>query len=99
MTDSELYSIWGWSLGVAALVVVIAAVLLITILMTARSILNHAREAEAAVARISEHTSVIWALGETNEITGDILDAAEQIEGQTERIADALQRESQQVRG
>jgi archaellum component FlaF (FlaF/FlaG flagellin family) len=56
MTDSELYSIWGWSLGVAAVVVILAALLLIAILLTARSILQHAREAEQAVARIAEHT-------------------------------------------
>lgn len=99
MTDSELYSIWGWSLGVAALVVVIAAVLLIAILLTARNILTHAREAEEAVARIAEHTQVIWALDETNQISEDILDVTSELEGQTGRIADALQRETQEVRG
>jgi uncharacterized protein YoxC len=98
MTDSELFTVWGWSLGIAALVVIIAAALLIAILMTARSILQHAREAEDSVARIAEHTQVIWALDETNDLTEDILDTTEQLRGQTERIADALQHETQEVR-
>jgi voltage-gated potassium channel Kch len=99
MTDSELYGIWGWSLGIAAVVVILAALLLFTILLTARSILQHAREAEDAVARIAEQTQPILALGETNRTTQDILDTTVQIAGQTERIADALEHETQQVRG
>jgi hypothetical protein len=99
MTDSELYSIWGWSLGVAAVIVILAALLLVAILLTARSILQHAREAEQAVARIAEHTQPILALDETNKISEDLLDTTQQLEEQTERIADALQHESQEVRG
>lgn len=99
MTNSELYSVWGWSLGIAALVVVIAAVLLIAILLTARSVLQHAREAETAVQRIAEHSQSILSLDETSQITYEIRDTAGQIEGQSERIAEAFQHESQEVRG
>ncbi len=90
MTDSELYTTWGISLGVAAVVVIIAAALLIAIILTARSILRHASEAEAAVARISEHTRVIWALDQTNAVAREILDESTRIDGQMERIAGAL---------
>lgn len=99
MTDAELYSIWGWSLGIAALVVLIAAVLLVVILLTARSILRHAQEAEDAVERIADHTQIILALDETSQIAYDINGTTGHLEDQTERIADALQRESQEVRG
>jgi flagellar biosynthesis/type III secretory pathway M-ring protein FliF/YscJ len=98
MTDAELYTIWGWSLGLAGLVVIIAAALLIAILIAARSILRHAREAEEAVKRIAERTHPILTLDETSKLTEDTLDVTEQLEAQTERIADALQRESQEVR-
>lgn len=99
MTDSELYTTWGISLGVAALVVVIAAALLIATILTARNILEHAREAEDAVARISEHTRVIWALDQTNDVAGEILDETAHVDSQTEHIANALQHGSAHVRG
>ena len=94
MTSSELMTIWGISLAIAVIVVLLAAALLLTIIYTARSILAHAREAELAVARISEHTQVIWALDQTNEVAEDIQAVATDLDGQTGRIAHALERHS-----
>lgn len=91
MTDSELYTTWFIALGLAAVVVLLAAALLIMIILTARNILAHARQAEAAVARISDHTRVVWALDQTNDVATGIQDEAARIDGQTQRIADALE--------
>jgi hypothetical protein len=91
MTDSELYTTWGIALGIAAVVVLIAAALLIAIILTARSILTHAREAEATVARIADHTGVVWALDQTNDVVASIESEASRIDDQTERIANALE--------
>jgi uncharacterized protein YoxC len=99
MTDSELFTIWGWSLLLAAVIVLIAAALLIAIILTARNIVAHAREAEQAVARIAEHTQVIWALDQTNSIAGDIQSAATDLDGQTDRIATAFEGHSPVDRG
>lgn len=91
MTDSELYAVWGWSLAVAAVVVVLAAVLLIAILLVARRILTHARQALEAAEHIAEDTKVIWKLDETNRVAGEILEAAESIEERGGRVAATLQ--------
>lgn len=91
MTDSELYAVWGWSLAVAAVVVVIAAVLLVAILLVARRILAHGAQALEAAEAIAEDTGVIWELDETNRVAGEILEAAESIEERGGRVAGALQ--------
>lgn len=91
MTDSQLYTVWGWSLVIAAVVVILAAILLIAIILVARRILTHARQALAAAESIAEDTKVIWELDETNQVAGEILEAAESIEERGGRIAGTLQ--------
>jgi hypothetical protein len=93
MTDAQLYAIWGWSLGAAAVVVLLAAALLIAILLVARSILAHAGQALDALHEIDESTRVIWDLEETNRIAGEILETAESIEERGAGISGALQGE------
>lgn len=90
MSDAQLYAIWGWSLGVAAVVVVLAAALLIAILLVARSILAHAGQALDALHEIDLSTRVIWELEETNRVAGEILETAESIEVRGARISGAL---------
>jgi hypothetical protein len=96
MTDSELYSIFYWSLAVAGVIVLIAAALLIAILIVARSIRDHAQEALVAAERIADDTAVIWKLDESNHVAEEILATVESIEAHGGRIADALH-ESQRV--
>lgn len=90
MTDAQLYAIWGWSLGVAAVVVLLAAALLIAILLVARSILSHAGQALEAVEEIEASTRIIWELDETNRLATEILETTESIEGRGARISGAL---------
>ena len=88
--DSELYTIWYWSLAVAGIVVLLAAALLIAIILVARSILGHAQQALEAAEHIAEDTKVIWALAESNRVAGEILSTAESIEANGARIVQAL---------
>jgi len=90
VTDSQLYAIWGWSLLVTAIVVVLAAILLIAILLVARRILAHGGQALEAAEAIAEDTKVIWDLDETNRTAEEILEAAESIEERGGRIAGSL---------
>lgn len=91
MTDTELWSAWWLWMGVATLVILIAAALLITIWLTARSILAHARRALAAAERIRESTMPIWALETTNEVAGQILETVQSIEAKGGALVEALE--------
>ena len=91
MTDTELWSAWWLWMGVATLVILIAAALLITIWLTARSILAHARRALAAAERIRESTMPIWALETTNEVAGQILETVQSIEAKGGKLVEALE--------
>ncbi len=90
MPDAEFYTIWYWSLAVAGVVVLLAAGLLIAILLVARRILVHARQALEAAEQIAEDTAVIWELEETNRMAEEILVTAESIEEHGNHIAGAL---------
>lgn len=91
MTDTELWSAWWLWMGVATLVILIAAALLVTIWLTARSILAHARRALAAAEKIRESTMPIWALETTNEVAGQILETVQSIEAKGGKLVEALE--------
>lgn len=91
MTDAQLYTVWGWSLVVAAVVVVLAAILLIAILLVARRILAHGGQALEAAEAIAEDTKVIWELDETNRLAEEVLEAATHIEEHGGHVAGVLQ--------
>ncbi|MEP7084432.1 MAG: hypothetical protein ABI854_06805, partial [Betaproteobacteria bacterium] len=71
--------------------IVIAAALLITIWLTARSILSHAKRAIAAAAQIRENTQPIWALNTTNEVAAQILETVQAIEAKGGKLVEALE--------
>ncbi|MBA2304374.1 MAG: hypothetical protein H0W08_17315 [Acidobacteria bacterium] len=91
MSDAELWAAWRIWVGVAALVVVIAASLLIIIWLTARKILTDAVRALNAVAAIRAQTLPIWGLQDTNEVAEDILKTVQAIEAKGGALAGALQ--------
>lgn len=91
MTDAELWSAWRIWMGVAVLVILIAAGLLITIWLTARSILAHAVRALTAAKRIQQSTAPIWELQTTNEVATDILSTVRSIEAKGGALAAALE--------
>jgi hypothetical protein len=79
VTDQELFVRWYISLGVAAVVVLIAAVLLVAVLLAAASIDRGAKAAEGLVRQIRDNTQVIWALEDTNKVARQLLGGADSI--------------------
>lgn len=94
MSDAELWSAWRLWLGIAAAVVLIAAVLLITIWITARQILKHAVRALNAVEAIRGNTQPIWALQTSNEVAEGLLETVQAIEKKGGALAQALESHS-----
>ena len=92
MTDAELWASWRIWMGVATVVILIAASLLIIIWLTARRILADAVRALNAVEAIRAQTQPIWALEETNHIAEDILATVQAIEAKGGALAGALQK-------
>lgn len=91
MTDAELWSAWRIWMGVATLVVLIAATLLVVIWMTARRILSDAVRALTAAEAIRVQTQPIWGLQVTNEVAEDILTTVQAIEAKGGLLAQALE--------
>ncbi len=81
-----------WTLGfiVAAVVVVVVAALLIGILMQARRIRTLAGAAVGLVGEIDANTRSIWALTQTNQVAGQILEGAQAIDRNAGEVAAAL---------
>ena len=77
MSDAELWAAWRMWIVVATVVVLLAAGLLITILLTARRILAEAVRALTAVDVIKKNTQPIWELQTTNDVAERILKTVE----------------------
>ena len=90
MSDAELWASWRMWMVVATLVVVLAAGLLITILLTARKILSEAVRALNAVEAIRKNTQPTWELQTTNEVAQRILNTVEAIEAKGGALVAAL---------
>ena len=91
MTDADLWAAWRLWMLVAAVVVLVAAALLVTIWLTARSIAAHAGRAIGALEAIRDNTRIIWGLQTTNEVAGDIRETVRDIETKATALAEALQ--------
>jgi hypothetical protein len=91
MSDAQLWSAWTLWLGVAAVVVLIAAGLLVTILVTARGILAHAVRALEAAEHIRQDTLPIWDLATTNAVAGQLLETVSAIERDGGALAETLE--------
>ncbi len=74
-------TIWTYSLIAGAVVILIVAVLLIAIVLTARKIDDHAKDIWQAGKLIAGNTVSIWMLKDTNLVAGDILNTAQSIAG------------------
>ncbi|HEY7516742.1 MAG TPA: hypothetical protein VIE36_00495 [Methylomirabilota bacterium] len=90
MTTADLWAAWRVWMAVAAVVVLIAASLLITIWLTARSIAAHATRARRAVEGIRDNTRVIWELQTTNSVAEQIRDTVCAIETKSRTLEEAL---------
>jgi type II secretory pathway pseudopilin PulG len=76
---------------VATVIIAVAAALLVTIWLTARSIAAHATRALRAAEAIRDNTRVIWQLQTTNEVAEQVLDTVCEIESKAAKLIDALQ--------
>jgi hypothetical protein len=76
---------------VATVIIAVAAALLVTISLTARSIAAHATRALRAAEAIRDNTRVIWQLQTTNEVVEQIRDTVCEIESKATKLIEALQ--------
>ena len=90
MTDPDLWAAWRLWMGVATVVVLLAASLLIVIWLTARRIYADAVRALNAAQAIRAQTQPIWGLEQTNEVAEDILETVQAIEQKATLLAEAL---------
>ena len=90
MTADQIYTWWFIWLGVAGVVVVLAAALLITIAVLARQISALAATGLAVVEQIEQNTKPIWQLNTTNHVAGQLLGGAMAIESNALAIVGAL---------
>ena len=91
MSDAELWAAWRMWIVVATVVVLLAAGLLVTILITARRILAEAVRALHAVDAIRANTQAVWELQTTNEVAERILATVESIEQKGGALVSALE--------
>jgi hypothetical protein len=90
MTSADLWAAWRLWMLVASVIVLIAASLLITLWLTARSIVTHATRALKAAEQIRDNTRVIWELQTTNEVAEHIRETVCDIEAKAAKLVEAL---------
>ena len=90
MSDADLWAAWRLWMIVATVIVLVAASLLVTIWLTARSIHAHALRALAAAEKIRVQTLPIWELQTTNEVAGRMLETVRAIEAKGGALGQAV---------
>jgi len=80
------YTVWGVSLGIGLVVILVVAVLLTLIVRTARQIDGAVSDIWTVGQRIANNTIHIPLLNHTNRVVDDILDRAAGIDGATAAI-------------
>lgn len=88
----DVIQLWWLTLGIAAVVILVVAVLLIWIARAAERIDAHALEVWTAGKSIAANTVQIWHLHTTNKVAGEILAGAQAIAGVASSIDDRLAR-------
>ena len=92
--DETLLTNWYFALGIAVVLIIAAATLLIMVWMAARRILRLASAALDIVVTIKENTNSIWALEATNTTASEILEGTASISEHAGAVANALHEES-----
>lgn len=95
MEAADLYTAYFTGLTIAAVIILAAAVLLLMVRSAARRILKLATAALGLVVEIKTNTNSIWELQQTNEVAGDILEGAKNIESHAGLVAEALHDQQQ----
>ena len=91
MTSAELWGAWRLWMLVGGAVVLVAAALLVTIWLTARSIADQAARALRAAEAIRDSTRAIWELQTTNEVAEQLRDTVHDIETKATQLVEALE--------
>ncbi|MGI8553716.1 MAG: hypothetical protein ACR2PL_23445 [Dehalococcoidia bacterium] len=86
LTDAAVYTVWWVSLAVGVLVIIVVAALLTLIVRTARDIDAGAAQIWLAGKHVANNTIHIALLNRTNQVAGEILNAAGGIVAQAKRI-------------
>ncbi len=92
MDKKRFLTYWLSGMGIGSAVVAIVAALVLSIIMTARSILSHATHALNAANEIVTTTHPIWELERTNEVASQLLIEAQAIEHHATQVADTLEK-------
>ncbi len=90
MNDAALYESWFLWLGVATVLIIAAATLLLLVNAAARKILRLALASLDLVVEIRKNTDSIWGLQQTNEVAGKILKESGEIKAHLTLVSDAL---------
>ena len=90
MEEATLYHTFYLSLGLATVLIIAAAALLILVWLAARRILRLATAALGLVEQIKANTDSIWGLEQTNKVAVDILDGAKAIETHAGMVVEAM---------
>jgi hypothetical protein len=98
VTDAALWSAWQLWMGIAVLVILVAAALLVTIWLTARRILADAVRALNAADAIRRQTLAIWQLEATNDAAAGIRETVERIDTAGRKVAETLERDTAAAR-
>ena len=91
MTSAELWAAWRLWMLVGGVVVLVAAALLVTIWLTARSIADQAARALRAAEAIRDSTRAIWELQTTNEVAEQLRETVHDIETKAAKLVEALE--------
>ena len=91
MTDADLWAAWRLWMIVATAIIIVVAALLVTIWLTARSILAHAVRALNAAEKIRQRTLPIWELQTSNEVAEELLATVKSIEAKGGKLVEALE--------
>ena len=92
MTRKQFLNYWYAGMGIAAAVVAVVAVLVLTIIATAQSILSLAKHALKTADEIVTTTQPIWELEHTNATADQLLTEAQAIEQHATLVADTLEK-------
>src|SRR5690349_2294824 len=97
MMPTDVVGLWWLTLGLAVVVILVVAVLLIGIVVAANRIDKHAEAIWGAGKEIATNTVQIWQLQKTNATASAILEVAQtiavgagSIDGRLERLPAAL---------
>ena len=90
MTGADAWAAWGVWMVVAGVIVLVAAALLVTIWLTARSIVAHATRALMAAEAIQANTQAIWNLQASNVVAEQLRDTVREIEAKASALVAAL---------